>query len=173
MRVPETPPFVVGRGSRLAMTWSGSFPLSGTRPRVHALIRRRGTGGGEVGMPHAPSRRPVGMSFNIVTEPIRLQRTLSPARDRGVGLFALRQIGLCLKGSVRRPRGPAVPHRRWDRAHQVLEPSTLSPTISARNLPCSAVMRPTVMGRRKRRGPALPGLKKSVPFFVSILGWCE
>jgi hypothetical protein len=25
----------------------------------------------------------------------------------------------------------------------------------------------------KRRGPALPGLKKSVPFFVSILGWCE
>jgi hypothetical protein len=37
-------------------------------------------------------------------------------------------------------------------------------------LPCSAVMRPTVMGRRKRRGPALPGLKKSVPFFVSILG---
>ena len=43
----------------------------------------------------------------------------------------------------------------------------------ARNLPCSAVMRPTVMGRRKRRGPALPGLKKSVPFFVSILGWCE
>jgi hypothetical protein len=25
---------------------------------------------------------------------------------------------------------------------------------------CSAVMRPTVMGRRKRRGPALPGLKK-------------
>ena len=28
-------------------------------------------------------------------------------------------------------------------------------------------------GRRKRRGPALPGLKKSVPFFVSILGWCE
>jgi hypothetical protein len=51
--------------------------------------------------------------------------------------------------------------------------STLSSTISARNLPCSAVMRPTVMGRRKRRGPALPGLKKSVPFFVSILGWCE
>ena len=51
--------------------------------------------------------------------------------------------------------------------------STLSLTISARNLPCSAVMRPTVMGRRKRRGPALPGLKKSVPFFVSILGWCE
>jgi hypothetical protein len=50
--------------------------------------------------------------------------------------------------------------------------STLSSTISARNLPCSAVMRPTVMGRRKRRGPALPGLKKSVPFFVSILGWC-
>src|SRR5262249_19708992 len=50
---------------------------------------------------------------------------------------------------------------------------TLSSTISARNLPCSAVMRPTVMGRRKRRGPALPGLKKSVPFFVSILGWCE
>jgi hypothetical protein len=48
--------------------------------------------------------------------------------------------------------------------------STLSSTISARNLPCSAVMRPTVMGRRKRRGPALPGLKKSVPFFVSILG---
>jgi hypothetical protein len=30
-----------------------------------------------------------------------------------------------------------------------------------------------VMGRRKRRGPALPGLKKSVPFVVSILGWCE
>src|SRR5262249_50641773 len=51
--------------------------------------------------------------------------------------------------------------------------STLSSTISARNLPCSAVIRPTVMGRRKRRGPALPGLKKSVPFFVSILGWCE
>src|SRR5262249_18410643 len=51
--------------------------------------------------------------------------------------------------------------------------STLSSTISARNLPCSAVMRPTVTGRRKRRGPALPGLKKSVPFFVSILGWCE
>src|SRR5215469_4826116 len=51
--------------------------------------------------------------------------------------------------------------------------STLSSTISARNLPCSAVMRPTVMGRRKRHGPALPGLKKSVPFFVSILGWCE
>src|SRR2546421_13103437 len=51
--------------------------------------------------------------------------------------------------------------------------STLSSTISARNLPCSVVMRPTVMGRRKRRGPALPGLKKSVPFFVSILGWCE
>ena len=51
--------------------------------------------------------------------------------------------------------------------------STLSSTISARNLPCSAVMRPTVMGMRKRRGPALPGLKKSVPFFVSILGWCE
>jgi hypothetical protein len=51
--------------------------------------------------------------------------------------------------------------------------STPSSTISARNLPCSAVMRPTVMGRRKRRGPALPGLKKSVPFFVSILGWCE
>jgi hypothetical protein len=51
--------------------------------------------------------------------------------------------------------------------------STLSSTISARNLPCSAVMRPTVMGRRKRRGPALPGLKKSVPFFASILGWCE
>src|SRR2546423_9205835 len=38
--------------------------------------------------------------------------------------------------------------------------STLSSTISARNLPCSAVMRPTVMGRRKRRGPALPGLKE-------------
>ena len=51
--------------------------------------------------------------------------------------------------------------------------STLSSTISARNLPCSAIMRPTVMGRRKRRGPALPGLKKSMPFFVSILGWCE
>jgi hypothetical protein len=51
--------------------------------------------------------------------------------------------------------------------------STLSSTISARNLPCSAIMRPTVMGRWKRRGPALPGLKKSVPFFVSILGWCE
>ncbi len=51
---------------------------------------------------------------------------------------------------------------------------TLSSTISARSLPRSAVMRPTVMGRRKkRRGPALPGLKKSVPFFVSILGWCE
>ena len=47
--------------------------------------------------------------------------------------------------------------------------STLSSTISACNLPCSAVMRATVMGRRKRRGPALPGLKKSVPFFVSIL----
>ena len=28
--------------------------------------------------------------------------------------------------------------------------------FGARNLPCSAVMRPTVMGRRKRRGPALP-----------------
>jgi hypothetical protein len=51
--------------------------------------------------------------------------------------------------------------------------STLSSTISARNLPCSAVMRPTVTGRPKRRGPALPGLKKSVPFFVSIFGWCE
>ena len=51
--------------------------------------------------------------------------------------------------------------------------STLSSTISACNLPCSAVMRPTVMGSRKRRGPALPGFKKSVPFFVSIFGWCE
>jgi len=29
------------------------------------------------------------------------------------------------------------------------------------------------MGKPKRRGPALPGLKKSVPFFVSILGWWE
>src|SRR5262249_46788245 len=48
--------------------------------------------------------------------------------------------------------------------------STLSSTISARNLPCSAVMRPTVMGRRKRRGPALPGLKKGVPFFSLDLG---
>jgi hypothetical protein len=69
-----------------------------------------------------------------------------------------------------RPRSGAtsvvVPASRCQR-------STLSSTISARNLPCSAVMRPTVMGRRKRRGPALPGLKKSVPFFVSILGWCE
>jgi hypothetical protein len=46
--------------------------------------------------------------------------------------------------------------------------STLSSTISARNLPCSAVMWPTVMGRRKRRGPALPGLKKSVPFFQPL-----
>jgi hypothetical protein len=48
--------------------------------------------------------------------------------------------------------------------------STPSSTISARNLPCSAVMRPTVMGRRKRRGPALPGLKKSVPSLVTPLG---
>jgi hypothetical protein len=50
--------------------------------------------------------------------------------------------------------------------------STLSSTISARNLPCSGHAA-TVMGRRKRPGPALPELKKSVPFFVSILGWCE
>src|SRR5262245_23024481 len=32
--------------------------------------------------------------------------------------------------------------------------STLSSTISARNVPCSAVMRPTVTGRRKRPGTA-------------------
>src|SRR5919204_2795075 len=125
---------------------------------------------GELGMPHAPSRRPVGMSFNIVTEPIRLQRTLNPARDRGLGLFALRQIGLCLKDQY---DAFAARQSRTGDGTARMEPSTLSSTISARNLPCAAVMRPTVMGRRKRRGPALPALKKRVPFFVSILGWCE
>ena len=48
--------------------------------------------------------------------------------------------------------------------------STLSSTISACNLPCSAVMRPTVMGSRKRRGPALPRIEKECAVLCLDLG---
>src|SRR6516225_1024041 len=107
----------------------------------------------------------------IVNSPLR-------THHRCLAIEIVHPVSLCCQ-----LRGEEIDTRRvafWSSGRKVklcersrCQRSTLSSTISARNLPCSAVMRPTVMGRRKRRGPALPGLKKSVPFFVSILGRCE
>ena len=108
----------------------------------------------------------------------KLTRPL-PTKDGGTLRTVLDARAYMLRLSKDRERSA-----RWQRAAQLLLAKADVGAISRQlelallydgklDVRAMAVMRPTVMGRRKRRGPALPGLKKSVPFFVSILGWCE